>query len=223
MSEHISDLSDHERRNSRDQAVEHSDPGEGDEPVKEEHLLMMQLLYSPKAGKNGNAGPGHRESGASLDTLREASGLPAWQVWELVDDLQEWDLVNCIWDSRPLRAQSSTQVSGETSGDLRFLHCTQAELTDKGLSYPPLLEYHRQRRHRLWEKPAPAADLTHQRQAPPRRPRYSKHRPKIMQQPSRAYHIYKPREQAARRLAYLSVVLCVMILAAIALMVLALT
>ena len=44
-----------------------------------------------------------------------------------------------------------------------------------------------------------------------------------MQQPSRAYHIYRPREQAARRLVYLSVALCVVILAAVALVVLALT
>lgn len=170
----------------------------------------MHLLYVRTPAKGGS-GAESREGYASLDSLREISGLPAWRVWELIDDLQELDLVSCIWDSRALRSPSSTGVSGETSGDLRFLRCTQAGLTDEGRSHPPLLEYHRLREQRRWEAAGLTTGRTRQRRAQPRR-RYPGSSPPWTHRTSRGYHLYRPQVQAARRLAYLACVLVLLIL-----------
>lgn len=199
------------------------EPVEGEERVGEEHLLIMHLLYARATGKGGGYIPGVREGYASLDTLREVSGLLARRVWEVVEELQELDLVDCVWDSRSLKSLSSTRGSGETSGELRFLRGTQASLTNKGLSYPPLLEYRRLRLNRRWENPSPQKEHVDHRQSMPRPQRQPMRKLHIMQQPSQGYHLYRPREQAARRLAYLACALCVVLLATVVLVALALT
>ena len=178
---------------------------------------MMHLLYVRTTEKNGAAGTVFREGYASLDSLREVSGLPAWRVWELIEDLQELDLVSCIWDSRALRAPSSTRAARETAGDLRFLRGTQAALTGEGRSYPPLLEYHRLREQRHWERPGLATGRTRQLQTQtrPRERRQTGRRLEQARQPSRGYHVYRPREQAARRLAYLACAFVLLILVAV--------
>lgn len=172
--------------------------------VDGDHLLLMHLLYVRGSDRDGYA---------SLDSLREVSGLPAWRVWELVDDLQDLGLVSCIWDSRVLRAPSPASTSRETSGDLRFLRCTQAGLTEAGRSYPPLLEYHRLRTQRRWETAGLATGRTRQRQARPRRQYLASKTARWKHRPSRGYHVYRPQAQAARRLAYLACGLCAVILA----------
>lgn len=205
-------ISDFGYKQAEDDTKGRSQLGESDTPVEEEHLLVIDLLYSWVKSKS--ARPEFRRGYASLDTLREASELPAWRVWEIIDDLQELGLVSCIWDPRPLRVYS------ETSEDLRFLRCTQAGLTNKGLSYPPLLEYRRLRQHRRRKKLAAATDHIPQRQAPPRRPRYPRHKPGIMRHHPREFNVHRPREQAVRRLAYLAGAL---LLATVGLIVLILT
>lgn len=189
--------------------------------VAGDHLLIMHLLHVRGSGKAG--GEGSRKGHASLDSLRELSGLPAWRVWELVDDLQELGLVSCIWDSRTLRTPSPASLSGGASGDLRFLRCTQAGLTETGHSYPPLLEYQRLRTQRRWESSGLAPGRTRQRQAQPRRRYLASKAAQWKRQPSRAYHLYRPQAQAARRLAYLACAFCAVILAAGIYLALALT
>lgn len=180
---------------------------------------MMHLLYV-KGSKDTTASRGNY---ASLDSLREVSGLPAWRVWELVDDLQELGLVSCIWDSRSLRSPAPASAAGGASGDLRFLRCTQAGLTEAGRSYPPLLEYHRLRTQRRWETSGLATGRTRQRQAQPRRRYLESKTAQWKHRPAQAYHVYRPQAQAARRLVYLACALCTGILAVVIYLMLALT
>lgn len=214
MTEYISDHG--YRRPGR--AGRSAETNRGGAPVDGDHLLIMHLLYVRTPNRGGSEAES-RNGYASLDSLREISRLPAWRVWELIEDLQELDLVDCIWDSRAARAPAPAGTgSGETSGDLRFLRCTQAGLTAEGRSYPPLLEYHRLREQRRREAMSPATGRTRQRQTQPRR-RYPVGRPQWTRQPSRGYQVYRPRVQAARRLAYLVCALCVLILAAVLILV----
>lgn len=178
----------------------------------------MHLLYTRSVGKTGGSDPkGVKEGHASLESLRESSGMPAWLVWELTEELQELGFVSCVWDSRALRSPSSENSQTETSGEQRFLLGTQARLTDKGRSYPPLQEYSQQRQQRHWEKPKPTPSKS--RQPRPSRPSHSRQpaarKLEPMNQPSRAYHVYRPRERAARRLVYLSVIFSVAVLAVV--------
>jgi hypothetical protein len=197
-----------------------------DEAVREDHLLLMHLLYTRRAEKRDETS--HHEGYASLDSLREVSRMPAWRVWEVVEELQERNLVSCIWVSRGLRSPSA-DASRETSSDLRFLRGTQSGLTSEGLSYPPLMEYHQTRQQRHWERPEPnpgprqSRPRRQQAPSPPRTPGHTGRKPGSLSQAPGGYHIYRPREQAARRLLYLVCLLCVVILAATALSVLALT
>lgn len=169
---------------------------------------MMHLLYVRGSGARGAANS--RSGYTSLDSLREVSGLPAWRVWELVDALQELGLVSCIWDSR---ARSSPSVpspgssAGGASGDLRFLRCTQAGLTEAGRSYPPLQEYHRLRAQRRWETSGLATGRSRQSPAYIRRQYLASKTAQWRHRPSQPYQIYRPQAQAARRLAYLAAVL----------------
>lgn len=209
--------------------------------VSQDHLLLMHLLYVRRPEKNADSaarGAVIREGYASLESLREVSGLPAWRVWELTEELQELGLVSCVWNSRALRSQSSAESPVETSGDSRFLRGTQVALTDRGHSYPPLLEYHSQRQQKSWEKPRPVRERSERSQErsqerssgihQSRQPRQSAgrwpaRRLEPLNQPSRAYHIYRPREQAARRLKYLACTFFLLILIAAIYLVLALT
>jgi hypothetical protein len=188
-----------------------------DSAVREDHLLLMHLLYTGRAEKRG---AGYQEGYASLDSLREVSGLPAWRVWELIEELQERDLVSCIWVSRGLRSPSA-EDSRETSADLRFLRGTQAGLTSEGLSYPSLADYRGVRQQRRWERPDPKTGQARPRQASP--PRAPSRKLERIPQASGGYHLYRPREQAARRLLYLVCLLCVIVLAAGTILVLAIT
>lgn len=195
-----------------------------DRDVEGDHLLMMHLLYVK--GSGGRGAPGYRNGYASLDSLREVSGLPAWRVWELVDDLQELGLASCIWDSRASRAPaapSSASAPGSASGDLRFLRCTQIGLTEAGHSYPPLREYHRLRTQRRWETSGLAPGRTRQRQTHPRRRYLASKTLQWKHRPSRAYHVYRPQAQAARRLGYLAVALGAVVLTLAIYVILALT
>lgn len=206
MAEYVSDY-DHQSPDS-DEENRH-EPGYGAR-VDNDHLMIMHLLYAGTEDKGGDSD--YREGFASLDSLREVSGLPAWKVWEIIEDLQELDLVTCIWVSRGLKSPSSAGVSGETSADLRFMRGTRAGLTHDGRAYPPLLEYDRLRHTRRREKPDLGAAQPRNRQALPTRPRYANRKPERIPQASRGYRIYRPREQAARRLAYLVCALCLVIL-----------
>lgn len=216
MTEYVSDQDHQGPRGGESQREAGHDSG-----VDGDHLLLMHLLYAGTEDKGGGAD--YREGFASLDSLREASGLPAWRVWEIIDDLQELDLVTCIWVSGGLRSPSSAGVSGETSSDLRFLRGTRAGLTPEGRSYPPLLEYRRQKQHRRREKPDSKIGQARHQQALPSRPRHPGRRPERIPQTSRGYQIYRPREQAARRLTYLACTLCLVLLTTTILLVLALT
>lgn len=195
-------------------------PGRGAE-VGGDHLLIMHLLYV----RTTYAGPGSasRQGYASLDSLRGVSGLPAWRLWELIEDLQELDLVSCVWDSRASKAPASRQLSGESSDDLRFLRSTLAGLTAEGRSYPPLLEYHRMRDRGRWDTAGPAPGRTRRRQSLPRRPRYPGGKLRWTHRPARGYHLYRPQAQAVRRLAYLACLLFAILLATTVYVALALT
>jgi hypothetical protein len=199
-------VSDHDHQSPGSDEENRHEPGYGAR-VDDDHLMLMHLLY---AG-TGDGDSDYREGFASLDSLREVSGLPAWKVWEIIEDLQELDLVTCIWVSGGLKSPSSAGVSGETSADLRFMRGTRAGLTHDGRAYPPLLEYDRLRHRGRREKPDLSASQPRNRQSLPTRPRYASRRPEISQA-SRGYQIYRPRERAARRLAYLVCALCFIIL-----------
>lgn len=233
--------------------------GESPEPagnasLSRDHLQMMSLIYTRTAERGR---PGTREGYASLDSLREASGLSARRVWEVVDHLQELDLVSCIWDSRALKdSSSSAQDSQKNSGDQRFLRGTQARLTDEGRSYPPLLEFRSQREHKqergsrssrsfgssestadhrrdrrqdsAWpdrpettfqepQQPQESQQRASQPVSGPDRPQYPQ------QQPPRGYHVFRPREQAARRLVFLVCAFCLALLVVVIFSILALT
>jgi hypothetical protein len=202
-------VSDHDHQSPGNDEGDLHEPGYGAR-VDEDHLMLMHLLYA--GTEDGGGDSDYREGFASLDSLREVSGLPAWKVWEIIEDLQELDLVTCIWVSGGLKSPSSADVSGETSDDLRFMRGTRAGLTQDGRAYPPLLEYDRLRHRRRREKPDLGAARPRNRQSLPTRPRYASRKPERIPQASRGYHIYRPRERAARRLAYLVCALCFIIL-----------
>lgn len=192
--------------------------------MSQDHLLILHLLYTRIAERGVDSR--FREGYASLDSLREISRMPAWLVWELTEELQDLGLVNCVWNSRGLDSLSSRGLE-EPSSELRFLRGTQVGLTEEGRSYPPLLEYHQQRQQRRWEKPRASTSRDSGRSQPrpgnPSPGRRPARRLEPLNQPSRAYHVYCPREQAARRLVYLACAFSVLVLAAAIYLILTLT
>lgn len=200
-------VSDHDHQSPGSDEEDRHEPGYGAR-VDGDHLMLMHLLYAGTDDRGGDSD--YREGFASLDSLREVSGLPAWKVWEIIEDLQELDLVTCIWVSGGLKSPSSAGVSGETSADLRFMRGTRAGLTHDGRAYPPLLEY--DKHHKPRNSTNLGAAQNRSRQSLPTRPRYASRKPERIPQSSRGYQIYRPRERAARRLAYLVCALCFIIL-----------